>query len=243
MFEADTKDLKKLTDVLKNVSRSAYPLAVRGTLDSLAFETSVLDKKKVLPQEFDLRNSFIQGSVQYRRSVGTFDISRMASYAGQVSEYKGKHTDQLAKQEEGTPIAAKGAYTFAATPGARGGSYKKTIRKVNLFSTMKVKQLKDVVQNPTKNKNNEISQAAAFSARTDSSETLLLTNKKGKKGIYKVTKGRVTLLYRLTNKITKIQPTKWLEPAAKKIQKNADKYYIKNAKKRIEKEFSKKLKH
>ena len=53
-----------------------------------------------------------------------------------------------------------------------------------------------------------------------------------------------TLFYYIyTNKITKIQPTKWLEPAAKKIQKNADKYYIKNAKKRIEKEFSKKLKH
>ena len=75
MFNIDTKDIKRLTDNLKNCNKSAFPLTVRGTLNGFAYETSNIAKTKILPKVFTLRNKFIQGSVGYKKCENTFNIA------------------------------------------------------------------------------------------------------------------------------------------------------------------------
>lgn len=243
MFKVDTKDIQNLVDTLRNISRSAYPLAVRSTLNRLAFDTKKVASNEIIPRTFTTRNTFIQKSVQYERSENTFSIGAMEARAGQVSDYLGKKTDQLDKQEHGLPVVAKGNYTFAATPAARGGSYNKPIPKRNLLNSLNVKKLNDIVENPTKETHKEIRQSKAFAITKGKKINVLLSNSKGRKGIYTISKNSVSLLYRLNDKTNRIKQRKWLEPSVNKVMKKIERIYASEAKKRIEKELSKNLKH
>lgn len=242
MFKVDTKDIQKLTDALREINRSAYPLAVRSTLNRAAFETKKVATTETIRHTFTTRNTFIGKSVQYERSENTFSIGSMEARAGQVSDYLGKKTDQLDKQEHGQPVVAKGNYTFAATPAARGGSYNKPIAKRNLLTSLDIKKLDDIVENPTTETYKEIRQSKAFATTKGRKINVLLSNAKGRKGIYTVSKNSVSLLYRLNDKTNRIKQRKWLEPSANKIMKNIENIYAEEAKKRIEKELAKKLK-
>ncbi len=235
MFKIDTKDLKTLTDNLRKCSKSAYPLTVRSTLNRMAFETSNTAKKDVLPKVFTLRNKYIQSTVGYKRCDNTFNIASMSSYAGQVSEWKGKPTGQLEKQEYGKPVFAKGKHTFVATPTARGGSYNKTILRSMQFSRLDVKKLSDFVENPTHETHKEIRQSKAFAISKGKQVNVLLSNAKGKKGIYTVSKKSVKLLYRLNERKTDIDRTQCLKTAADKTIAKAEEFYVSEAVKRFEK--------
>lgn len=241
MFRIDAKDIQKLTDNLRKSSKSDYPLAVRGTLNSLAFETSNIAKTKIIPEVFTTRNSYIQGTVGYKRCDNTFNIASMQSFAGQFDVSKGKPTGQLAKQETGSPIIAKGAYTFVATPSARGGSYKKTITKGNLFSRLNVKKLSDFVDNPTHETHKQIRQSEAFAARQGKTVNVLLSNARGKKGIYTISPKSVKLLYRLNDRKTDIKRHEWLRPSASIATAKVEQLYTKEAHKRLEKNLSRGL--
>lgn len=241
-FKVDTKDVQKLVDALRDINRTAYPLAVRSTLNRVAFETRKLSSTETIPHTFTTRNTFIEKSVQYERSENTFSIGSMEARAGQVSDYLGKKTDQLDKQEHGSPVVAKGNYTFAATPTARGGNYNKPIAKRNLLTALNVKKLEDIVENPTTETHKEIRQSKAFATTKGKKINVLLSNAKGRKGIYTISKNSVSLLYRLNDKTNRIKQRKWLEPSVNKVMKKAEDIYVDEAKKRIEKEFAKKLK-
>lgn len=246
MFNVDLKDIKKLTDNLKKISRSAYPLAVRGTLNRLAFETSNIAKKEILPKLFTLRNKYIQGTVGYQRCQNTFNIAAMESFAGQFDTSKGKPTGQLAKQETGSPIVAKGKYTFAATPSARGGSYKKTVRKANLFASLKVYKLPDLVQNPTSDRHKEVPQAIAFAEKYNKTFGIIgyspVYLRYSIFGIRPTGKaGRASMLYTLEDKKTYIKKRPWLYLSTRRAQANAHEIYQDEAINRIEKILSKGL--
>ena len=239
MFKIDTKDLKTLTDNLRKCSKSAYPLTVRSTLNRMAFETSNTAKKDVLPKVFTLRNKYIQSTVGYKRCDNTFNIASMSSYAGQVSEWKGKPTGQLEKQEYGKPVFAKGKHTFVATPTARGGSYNKTILRSMQFSRLDVKKLSDFVENPTHETHKEIRQSKAFAKEYEitkgKQDNVLIKKEKEKKGIYTVSKKSVKLLYRLNERKTDIDRTQCLKTAADKTIAKAEEFYVSEAVKRFEK--------
>lgn len=241
MLKVDTKDLKKLTDNLKRTHKAALPKTIFFTLNQMARNTA-LQAKENIAKSFTLRNKYIEGSVGYK-SKKTFDINSMESYAGQFAIYKGKPTGQLEKQEYGQSILAKGKYTFAATPSARGGSYKKTIRKANMFGLLNVKKLSDFVEHPTQETHKEIRQSKAFAISKGKKVNVLLTNKKNKKGIYTVSKNSVKLLYRLNERSTEIKQTQWLKPATDKVMATAERIFISEANKRLEKELSKGLGH
>lgn len=242
MFNVDFKDIKKLTVNLKNCHKNAFPKTIWYTLNRMARDTALLSKKEIMHKFFNLRNSYIQGSVGYK-SEKTFDISSMQSFAGQFSSYKGKATGQLEKQEYGKPVISKGAYTFAATPAARGGSYNKTVRKSNLLTSLNVKKLSDLVANPTSNPSKRIAQAQAFAIRNKTTVNVLLTNSKGHKGIYRVSKKSVSLLYDLRNRKTVIKRSQWLKTSSDRILMTAERIYISEANKRLEKELSRGLSH
>lgn len=244
-FKVDTKDVQKLVDALRDINRTAYPLAVRSTLNRVAFETRKLSSTETIPHTFTTRNTFIEKSVQYERSENTFSIGSMEAIAGQVSDYLGKKTDQLDKQEHGSPVVAKGNYTFAATPAARGGNYNKPILKRYYFPKMDIKKLDDLV-NPTHEQGLEVSQACGYAKRNNKSINVVAHSKKLKYGVYHIKPdgkgGKASLIYALNNKVNPIKRTPWLRETAKKVGVKVNEIFIEEAKKRIEKELSKKLK-
>lgn len=246
MFRIDAKDIQKLTDNLRKSSKSDYPLAVRGTLNSLAFETSNIAKTKIIPEVFTTRNSYIQGTVGYKRCDNTFNIASMQSFAGQFAVSKGKPTGQLAKQETGSPIIAKGAYTFVATPTARGGSYKKTIRKSNRFSGLEVYKLGNLVRTPTKDQRKEIPQAIGYAERHHKTFAVIAHSPLYLRyGIFKILPsgkaGRASMLYSLKDKKTNIKRHEWLRPSASIATAKVEQLYTKEAHKRLEKSLSRGL--
>lgn len=239
MIDIDVNDMKKLTENLKHIHKEAYPKTLWYTLNSMAKEAAIQGKENI-QKSFTLRNKYIQGSVGYN-SKKTFDINSMEACAGQFAVYKGKPTGQLEKQEFGKSVLAKGKYTFAATPSARGGSYNKVIRRNNQFNNLNIKKLSDIVKNPTKDNSKQVSQAQAFAIRNNKNLKILLTTRKGSKGIFTVSHKSVSLLYNLRNKKTNIKQTQWLKPASDKVVSQAGRIYMIEARKRLEREISKGL--
>lgn len=242
IIKIDLKDLVQLKKNLNEVSRGAYPLAVRSTLNRMAYEAAIKAKEEVLPREFTLRNTYIQPTVRFQSCATTFNIAQMESFVGQIDKYAGKKTDQLQKQEYGLPVISKGKYTKVPTPSARSGSYAKKVAPSKLIGKLNLQKLDQLVANPTKDKTKEIKQASAFSRKHKKSFNVLLTNPKGRKGIYQIDSGKVRLLYSFKKRITIIKRTKWLQPTAISINNNVDKYFIQEGASRIEKALANRLK-
>lgn len=242
MLKVDTKDLKTLCDNLRNTSKKAYPLAVRSTLNRQAFETSKEVKKNQLKKTFILRNAYIQKTVGYQRSENVFEVSAMESFAGQFDKFAGKKTNQLEHQEMGKPVVAKGKYTKAPTLSARGGTFAKKIKKGALFNSLKnkkIQKINDIAMYPSKF---ELNQAVKIAQKWNEEFILVSTTQKGIKGVFKVNKKGVKLLYKFTDKANKIKKREWLKPVAEKILHKSDKIFIEEAERRIEKELSQNLK-
>lgn len=239
MFDFDTKDVQKLVNNLMQADKNALPKTLWYTLNRFAKGTALQGEQEVR-KTFINRNKYIEGSIG-SKSKKTNNISDMESRAGQFSVYKNKPTGQLEKQEFGIAVRAKGKHTFAATPSARGGSYKKTIKKANLFSALNVKNLGDFVENPTRETHKEIRQSKAFAVTKGKKVNVLLTNAKGKKGVYTVSKNSVKLLYRLNSPTTNISKHPWLKPATDKVMAKAERIFISEAQKRLQRELEKGL--
>lgn len=246
MFNIDTKDIKRLTDNLKNCNKSAFPLTVRGTLNGFAYETSNIAKTKILPKVFTLRNKFIQGSVGYKKCENTFNIASMQSFAGQRSQHLGKKTDQLAKQETGSPIVAKGNFTFVPTADARGGSNSKTVKRKNYLGNLKVYKLSRLVRTPTSDPRKEIPQAIGYAERHNKTFAVIAHSPLYLRyGIFRILptgkSHRAHMLYKLTDRTNQIKQRQWLKPATDNVIKRAISIYVEEAKKRLEKVLSKGL--
>lgn len=242
MFNVDLKDIKQFENNAKDCNSTAK-LTVKRTLNKLAFETSNISKNETLPQTYTLRNNYIASTVRYESVRGTGDIESMASFAGQMSSFKGKKTNQLELQELGKPVVAKGKYTKAATAFSRSGSYKKRIARSRRFATLKGKKgivtIKDIAMYPSKF---VLNQAVAIAEKWNEEYYLIAETKKGVKGIFKVRKNSVKLLYRFTDKANKIKQRQWLRPTAERVMKNVDTYYTAEAKRTLEKTFGRNLK-
>lgn len=244
MFNIDTNDIKKLVQNLKNCNKSAFPLSIRSTLNRFAYETSNIAKTKILPGVFTLRNKYIQGSVGYQRCQNTFNISSMESFAGQRSEHLGKPSSQLAKQEEGSSIVAKGKHTFVPTSDARGGSNNKPVKKKNYLGNLKVYKLSRLVRTPTSEPRKEIPQAIGYAERHHETFAVIAHSPWYLKyGIFRILptgkSHRAKMLYKLTDRTTSIKQHQWLKPATDNVLSRALSIYIEEAKKRIEKVLSK----
>lgn len=246
MFQIDTKNIKQLVKNLERAHKDALPKTIFYTLDRMAKGTALQGKANV-SKSFTLRNKYIQGSIG-NKSKRAKDINAMESYAGQFAIYKGKPTGQLEKQEYGQSILAKGKYTFAATPSARGGSYKKTIRKANMFGGLDVHNLKQIVKTPTKDPRKEIPQAIGYAFRHNKSFAIIAHSPKYLRyGVFRITprgqRGLASMLYKLNDKKTNIKVTQWLKPATDKVMATAERIFVSEANKRLEKELSKGLGH
>ena len=111
---------KKYGQLLANASRSALPLAARGTLNQLAFETRTRIRDKEMPRQFTIRNRLERNAIIADRSKNTFDIDKMTSAVGQLAVVKFKRGPKdmkdLYEQEFGKTLGPRRGSKLVRTP-------------------------------------------------------------------------------------------------------------------------------
>lgn len=124
-IDINSKELKDYTSVLKRMKKSDLPLAVRGTLNNLAFEY----KQKSLPNEWDRQfivrhKTFLKSHSGVNKCDNTFDINRMKSVAGTLD--KDLAGRQLEMHENTGKIQDR---AVQQNPSRVGGSIHNRVRK------------------------------------------------------------------------------------------------------------------
>ena len=97
--------------MLQKAKTTAFPLAIKGTLNSLAFGT-MRESKQTIASDFTTRNKFTIGSVRVD-PVRTLKISEMVAAVGSIASY-------MLAQEEGEKRTSKGKSGLRIPTGAAG---------------------------------------------------------------------------------------------------------------------------
>ena len=242
MINVDFKQVTTLRKLLEDMPRSAFPLAVRGTLNSFAYNTADYAKTTQLDSMFVLRNSFIKGSVRYQNSSGSLRIPQMVSFAGQLAVYKGRPTRQLEIQEKGLPIVSSGKYSLKALKSVRSGSFSRPVRPANYMEKLGVVKLDELVNKVTPVKGKELAQAVAFATKHKKTIKVIASTSKKSRGVFKVTSKSVQKLYSFKDKTTNIEKKEWLAQSTSTVMKQAQTIFNKEAQRQMEKEMKKRLK-
>lgn len=261
MIEIDTKEIKKFVKNLKSTSKDAYPKAVRSTLDNLAFNTQKKYKVNV-KNALTIRGgsgNIVMKSIHYQKCRSGLDVSKMESRVGQLSQVYGKETVQLRKQEFGENITAKRKHLLKPTKFARGGSYRKLVKKGNLVAKLDTKRIEDIAANPVKGDiKKQFRQGIAIAHRQHKTINFVpdapTTGKKW--GVFQfwdsgtvIKKGKphakgkaAKLLYPFKEKTQHLQKRPMLKPATDENAKKGGEIFVNEANRRIAKEMAKGLK-
>lgn len=263
MFNIDDKDFKQFEENLNNVHKYALVDTIRGTLNAEAYETMVNYKKEVR-SELTIRtpkNNIVIKSIGYDKSNNSEkNIEKLEAVTGQRSEFYGKETDQLRKQEFGETLVSKGKYTPKATKTTRGGSYKKTVPKQNLIARTNAKRIEEIAKHPVEGDvAKQFRQAIAVVHNTHKTINFIPDGEtsrhkfgifqfkdtgtiKKKDGTKKIKGHSGKLLYSFKDKKQELHKRPMLEPASKKVSEKSGEIFKNEAEKRLIKEMSKNLK-
>lgn len=130
----DTSGIDKFEKkTLQQVESFAFPLAVKNTLNSLAFQT----RKKVqetIQEDFVNRNKFTERSVRVEMTK-TLKMSEMVAKVGSVAPW-------MEIQEEGGKITSKGKYGLRIPTGAAAGQAQLFPRRKMISKTFRRGKLK-----------------------------------------------------------------------------------------------------
>lgn len=245
-MDVEFKDLEKLTKNLKEISRAAYPLTVRSTLNAMAKQGSD-EYKSGVKKTFTVRNRGYLKTIGYNQCKNTFDIDEMESVTGQRERFFGKEQTGLRKQEFGETIKSKSKHIAKPTKFARGGQYKRLVLNQNFMSAIKVSRISDLVKYPAKSEFREFRQAVAVAKRQRKTINFLPSSESqfGINGIAQINGSKsksVNYLYSLKGKEQPLKKTPVLKPAGEKVASKGGEIYVKEAERRMEKELAKGLK-
>jgi|GEM_PF-1257423 len=230
---------------LERMHRSALPIAVRGSLNSAAFDV----KKDTMPMEAKVfihrAPTFFKATSKVNPAKG-FDIRTMQSMVGFLPQSgspkeKGGATEDLQQQEHSGTI---GHRAFIPLKQARaGGSWNRRVTNKNRMSAINDKIV------DSKNSAGRTKAAKFFSSAKHAGKGGLVignkTNGKGNKLLLRINSitrsgGRTivnsTPLYSVKGKrAVKIKQTKFMEKASLLSAAKVEKYYIIEAQKQIAK--------
>lgn len=213
-LDVNTAEVIRFTDKLDKLSRSALPVAVRGTLNNAAFETKK-EVPNIASSKFITRNKSFFRSFTLVNKAGGFNINSMQSEVG-ISNVKSKIADGLEKQELGGSIRNRNL--IAMDQSRVSGSHEKKIKSINRLSALTVSK-----------------------GRRKGTGTGVIMIKKGNKGtIFSVKKkgkkSSLTPLYSyLKGRNVQIKKRPFMEPASEKAQNKIPAFFIKEAEKQIKK--------
>lgn len=224
----------------------------------------MVNYKKEVRSELTIRtpkNNIVIKSIGYDKSNNSEkNIEKLEAVTGQRSEFYGKETDQLRKQEFGETLVSKGKYTPKATKTTRGGSYKKTVPKQNLIARTNAKRIEEIAKHPVKGDvAKQFRQAIAVVHNTHKTINFIPDGEtsrhkfgifqfkdtgtiKKKDGTKKIKGHSGKLLYSFKDKKQELHKRPMLEPASKKVSEKSGEIFKNEAEKRLIKEMSKNLK-
>ncbi len=214
-FDINTKTHIELTTFLGRLHKSALPLAVRGTLNAVAFETRE-NIPETASRKFTTRSkTFFKAFSSVDKAKG-FDINSMVATVG-INPSKGsKVAEGLEKQETGGAI--QGRKLIPHDKGRVSGSHSKRLRRKNRFGNIKI----------------------ADSRKKGQGSINYLLIKKGSKGTVFEIKGtgrrrKLTPVYTYrSSKTSRVQSSPFMKPASIMATKLMHSFYIKEAAKRVE---------
>lgn len=237
-LNVNTKAVNGLTTKLIGMHKSAFPSAVRNTLNDAAFKTKELIPKKA-GQNFTVRQKNLFKSFTGVDKASGFDVKSMVSKVGlDTSKPRtSKLVEGLEKQETGGNIHGR-----KLTPHDKGrvsGSYGKKLKAKNRFDKINVH---DSTHAYRANKGSRGSKfvAAVMSANKRGSKYMLL--KKGNKGtVFEISgvstnistrklKFKLTPIYNYRNsKTSRVKAMPYIAPSSKLAARKMEDFYLKNA--------------
>ena len=131
-LDVNTSESIKLTAKLETLHRSAFPSAVRNTLNDLAFESKKLVPKKA-DENFTIRQKNLFNRMTIVERAKGFDVNKMVSKVG-IDGSKGSLSDGLEKQETGGNI--QGRKLLAHDKARVSGSNTKKVRAKYYFKNI-----------------------------------------------------------------------------------------------------------
>lgn len=237
-FNVNTDAVVVHTNKLERLSKSAFPNAVRGTLNSLAFDVREKTMPEVVGQTFESRRKdFFNASSRVEMARG-FAVDSMESKVGFIP-FKGTNeaVQDLEQQEHGGKI---GGRSFIAMDKARiSRSGKRSVSAGNRLKKIKKRNVVHVSKVRGRNESMRILHSVAKAGRGG---FILTDGVLFKVKSFSRAKGRVRFkldaIYSYKkNRSISVKATHFMEKATKKTMKKADKLFIKQA----EREFNKAL--
>ena len=182
VFSLDTSEIDRFERVvLQKAKAFAFPLAIQGTLNTLAFN-SMKESRKTIQEDFELRNKWTERSVRVEKTRA-LKIADMASTVGSVASY-------MRIQEEGKTQTSKGKHGLRIPTGAaanqpqlfpRRGVVKKKYRRGQIKIANEAGRIR------AKNKEQFILMSIRVAALRGQSPFVFLSfGKSSKVGLYKV---------------------------------------------------------
>jgi len=246
----NSDELIKYTVKLEKLSKSALPVAVRQTLNTMAFET-----KKKIPLEAD--KHFIIRSPGFFRAFSRVDMAKgfnikgMISKAGMTEGKRGGPSEQagrdMLQQQVGGSI---GGRTFIALDFARtSGDQKKRVRKDNRITG--INRIIDTKLSKGRTPRARLIKTSLYVVDKFQGDpgTVVKHTDKGKTTLYRVKRGSGTLKIRTSDgligltpiysmktgrSVSPKTPVPFVRNVSVKIAKNGDRIFAKHAKKQFE---------
>lgn len=233
----------ELTKALKTLGKVGVKQAIRGTLNSAAFQTRAEIQKQV-KSDFVLRNTFTERSIQVDK-VKTSTVSRMESTVGSIAHYMDEVEEGGIRTNRAGQLSKWVTSGFAS--GEEGAAVRRKVpKRQHLLKNIKLNRASIALdgsnatmtlptrrtkKNPTGGSRSRVLSGIAnrghanrmlieeVARRTDSKYIYLETARR--KGIYKVIKDgavvRVKLMYDLSKDQIKIKPHPIIEPNARQV--------------------------
>lgn len=215
-FNINTDDAVVFANKLERLQKSALPVTVRMTLNDAAFDMKENTIKESANKQFTIRRPrFLSSHSRVNKSPNTFDINKMSSEAG-IVEGKSIAGNRLEKQETGGTLQRE-AIPTAETRVSKDIAKKQ--RAVFFFRKFR------------REKKGHIPSQKGLRIKARKKRTFIKTDK----AVLMVSKGGKWKTLFLFRDSVSLNKRSFVGPAGQMSAKKMGAFFIRNAKKRIEK--------
>lgn len=242
-FNVNTDEVVVFTNKLEKLSRSAFPNAVRGTLNGLALDVKQNTIADVTSKTFtERRKNFFKANSRVNFAKG-FKLDAMRAEVGFLARNSLKNSkavDELEQQEHGGNI--KDRELIPLEKARTSKNVRKNVKKANRLRT--IKKIVKVSGQPGRNQKHKFYNAvfrAGIGGYVQTDKVVFrVKNIRAQKNKGHRFQFQLENLY-FVNKSKKvnIQATHFMEKATKESYKKADEIYFKEGDRQFERHFNK----
>jgi len=238
ILNINTDAVVKHTNTLEKLHKSALPVAIRGSLNSAAFDVKISTMPLSAKRAFIQRNkTFFKANSRVEQAKG-FDVKTMMAVVGFIdNNLKGGNNfavKDLEQQEQGGKIKRK---SFIPTDVGRGGSSAKLVRPMNRLS--KINNIIDSTKASGNSRKQRFIRAAIRAGKGGhvignfpNQKLYRITGiRKSSSGIKILSKG---IYFFKKGRSIGVDPTNFMKLASLQSGKKIEQFFIKKAKAQIE---------